>query len=176
MIAVRRGFTIVELIITITIMGILLTLAVVNVSSTQTKARDEARKSDIESIASNLESFYISGTNNTTSFARYPSVGLTGSVSNITSNLRDANLDSFLPPGTSDVVATFLPSTNTGSSPSIQTTSGVLPQPTVNQYIYQPIKSDGSVCGSGGIDCRKFNLFYRLESDNTVYRVTSKNQ
>lgn len=176
MITVRRGFTIVELIITITIMGILLTLAVVNVGSTQTKARDEARKSDIESIASNLESYYISGTDNSTNFARYPSTGLTGSVSNITSNLRDANIDSFLPPGTTDAAVTFVSSTNTGSAPSIQSTSGVLPQPTINQYVYQPIRSDGSVCLVGAVDCRKYNLFYRLESDNTVYRVTSKNQ
>ncbi|RWZ78208.1 MAG: type II secretion system protein [Candidatus Microsaccharimonas sossegonensis] len=176
MIMFRRGFTIVELIITITIMGILLTLAVVNVGTTQAKARDDSRKSDIEAIASNLESFYISGTNNSTDFARYPSVGVTGSAANITTNLRDANLNSFLPPGTTDVSQTFLPSTNTGSSPSIQTTAGVLPQPTIAQYVYQPIKSDGSVCQSGEIDCRKFNLFYRLETDNTVYKWTSKNQ
>jgi prepilin-type N-terminal cleavage/methylation domain-containing protein len=172
----RRGFTIVELIITITIMGILLTLAVVNVGTTQAKARDDARKSDIESIASNLESFYISGTDNSTNFNRYPAVSLTGSAANITSNLRDANLNSFLPPGTTDVSQTFLPSTNAGTSPSIQTTAGVLPQPTKDQYVYQPIKSDGSVCQAGDIDCRKYNLFYRLESDNTVYRYTSKNQ
>jgi prepilin-type N-terminal cleavage/methylation domain-containing protein len=172
----RRGFTIVELIITITIMGILLTLAVVNVGTTQAKARDDARKSDIESIASNLESFYISGTDNSTTFARYPSLGLTGSAANITSNLRDADLNAFLPPGTTNVAQTFLPSTNAGTSPSIQTTTGVTPQPTKDQYVYQPIKSDGSVCQSGEIDCRKYNLFYRLESDNAVYRYTSKNQ
>lgn len=172
----RRGFTIVELIITITIMGILLTLAVVNVSATQVKARDDERKSDIESIANNLESFFLSGKDNATIFARYPTIGITGSTTSITTNLRDADIKSFLPPGTTDAALTFLPSTNVGSSPSIQSTSGVLPQPTTSQYIYQPIKSDGSVCLSGEVDCRKFNLFYRLESDNTVYRVTSKNQ
>lgn len=172
----RRGFTIVELIITITIMGILLTLAVVNVSSTQAKARDDERRTDIESIASNLESFYTVGTDNSTTFAHYPSVDVTGSQSAITAALRDADMKSFLPPGTSDVSQTFLPSTNTGSAPSIQTTAGVLPQPTVDQYVYQPIKSDGSVCQSGETDCRKFNLFYRLETDNTVYKLTSKNQ
>jgi len=174
----RRGFTIVELIITITIMGILLTLAVVNVNSTQMNARDDERKADIEAIASNLESFFTSGTDGTTDFARYPSLGLTGAgaLSSITTNLRDANIKSFLPPGTTDVTQTFVASTNTGSAPSIQTTAGVLPQPTISQYVYQPIKTDGAVCTSGNIDCRKFNLFYRLETDNTVYKVTSKNQ
>jgi prepilin-type N-terminal cleavage/methylation domain-containing protein len=172
----RRGFTIVELIITITIMGILLTLAVVNVGTTQAKARDDSRKSDIESIAANLESFYVSGTDNTVNFARYPSLGLIGNAANISLSLRDADINAFLPPGTTDVTQTFLGSTNTGTSPSIQTTAGVLPQPTTSQYIYQPIESDGSVCIVGDIDCRKFNLFYRLESDNTVYKLTSKNQ
>lgn len=172
----RRGFTIVELIITITIMGILLTLAVVNISATQVRARDDERKSDIETIATNLESFYISGSDSSTNFSRYPTVGLLTSSTTLTTNLRDADKKAFLPPGTTDVTLTFLPSTNVGSSPSIQTTAGVLPQPTINQYVYQPIKSDGSVCLVGEIDCRKFNLFYRLEADNTVYRVTSKNQ
>jgi prepilin-type N-terminal cleavage/methylation domain-containing protein len=172
----RRGFTIVELIITITIMGILLTLAVVNVGTTQAKARDDARKSNIESIASNLESYFISGTDGSVNFARYPSTSLVGTASNITASLRDADLKSFLPPGTTDVTQTFLASTNTGTTPAIQTIAGVLPQPTIAQYIYQPIKTDGSICGSSDIDCRKFNLFYRLELDNTVYKWTSKNQ
>lgn len=167
----RRGFTIVELIITITIMGILLTLAVVNVGTTQAKARDDARKSDIESIASNLESFYISGTDNSTDFARYPSLGLIGNTTIIKTSLRDADINSFLPPGTTDVTQTFLAATNAD-----QTTTGVTPNPTKDQYVYQPIKSDGTLCMSGDIDCRKYNLFYRLETDNTVYRYTSKNQ
>jgi len=172
----RRGFTIVELIITITIMGILLTLAVVNVGTTQAKARDDSRKSDIESIAANLESYYVSGTDNSVNFARYPSVALVGTAANISLSLRDADINAFLPPGTTDVTQTFLASTNSGTAPAIQTTAGVLPQPTTSQYIYQPIKSDGSICAAGDIDCRKFNLFYRLESDNTVYKWTSKNQ
>jgi prepilin-type N-terminal cleavage/methylation domain-containing protein len=172
----RRGFTIVELIITITIMGILLTLAVVNIGSTQVKARDDERKSDIESIAQHLESFYMTGTATSTSYATYPSVDLIGTEAQIREDLRDADRKSFLPPGTTDVTTTFIASTNTGSASSIQTTSGVLPQPTIGQYVYQPIKSNGSICLTGEVDCRKFNLFYRLETDSTVYKLTSKNQ
>jgi len=177
----RRGFTIVELIITITIMGILLTLAVVNVSSTQVNARDDERKADIEAIASNIEAYYSTGTEGSSTFGRYPSVGLTGPAANITINLREANIKSFLPPGITDVSLGFVKSTNTGTmntstNTSIQSTTGVLPQPTKDQYVYQPIKSDGTICLTGETDCRKFNLFYRLESDSTIYRVTSKNQ
>jgi prepilin-type N-terminal cleavage/methylation domain-containing protein len=172
----RRGFTIVELIITITIMGILLTLAVVNLSATQVGARDNERKADIEAIASNLEAFYTGGRDDTIDFSRYPSTGIVGTETSIKTSLRDANLKSFLPPGATSVNLTFLASTNTGTAPSIQTEVGVQPQPTKDTYIYQPIKSDGAVCTPGNVDCRKFNLFYKLEADNTVYRITSKNQ
>lgn len=177
----RRGFTIVELIITITIMGILLTLAVVNVNVTQAKARDDQRKGDIESIASNLEAFYATGTDTSTDLGRYPSTGLLGSYTTLRANLRDIDIKSLQAPGTPDpaantIPASFIISDNTGNAPSIQTTSGVSPQPTIDQYVYQPIKTDGSICTPSDIDCRKFNLFYRLESDNVVYRVTSKNQ
>ena len=62
----RRGFTIIELVITITIMAILLTLGVVSLSGTQKNARDSERKSDISTIALNLESYYLSGTDSST--------------------------------------------------------------------------------------------------------------
>ena len=172
----RRGFTIVELIITITIMGILLTLAVVNVATTQVNARDDSRKSDIESIATNLESYYIAGTDSSTVYHTYPSLSLIGNAANIQTYLRDASINSFLPPGTTDVTQTFLGSTNTGNTPAIQTAAGVTPQPTINTYVYQPIASDGSVCPISSTDCRKFNLFYYSEGSHTTVKVTSKNQ
>ena len=155
----RRGFTIVELIITITIMGILLTLAVVNVNSTQIQARDTERKVDIESIANALEGYYLTGANGSVNLGRYPSIALTDSVGTLTTNLSEVNLKSFMAPGIDDPMTTFIPSTNTGNAKSIQTTAGVLPQPTKDQYVYQVIKTDGSICGSGVVECRKFNLF-----------------
>ena len=167
----RRGFTIVELIITITIMGILLTLAIVNVGTTQAKARDNERKGDIDAISSALEDFYTSGTTGTTNFARYPSQDINVSTTAITTNLRDTNLKSFMAPGITNPMTTFIAATN-----AVQSTTGVLPQPTKDQYVYQPIKSDGTICAVGDIDCRKFNLYYRLESDTLVYQVMSKNQ
>ena len=51
----RRGFTIVELVITITIMGILLTVAIVNLNATQANGRDAERRGDVESLALNIE-------------------------------------------------------------------------------------------------------------------------
>lgn len=335
----RRGFTIVELIITITIMGILLTLAVINVSSTQMNARDDERKADAEALSSSLEAYYGSGptstmpsitnliTNpsfetNTTSWilncnggsgavsneqkytgslslkftpsttsgftgicvspapgnngdqytfsayvyspttqninlaadgygaSTYASIGpnwqrMSATGTKINNNalyvraqnptgqpfyvdsvmvtksdtlypyadgtyygwgwsgaahgststgpaikigepgsypntslttpallklfLTDINQKSTLPPGQTNAATSFVTATN-----AVQTAAGVAPQPTKDQYVYQPIDSNGALCGN--YDCRKYNIYYRLENNSTVYRITSKNQ
>jgi len=174
----RRGFTIVELIITITIMGILLVLGVVNLRGTQANARDDERKTDIEAIAMHLESYYMSGTDGTTAFGRYPSTGLIG---NEEANLRDIDPKSLATPGAAvDAnnvpISSLTPATETTGVAQVQTTTGVNPQPTINTYVYQPVQANGMLCNSGAQECRKFNLYYRLETDNIVYMVTSKNQ
>jgi len=167
-----RGFTVVELVITITIMGILLTLAVVNLTSTQANGRDAERKGDIEAIQTNLEAFYRTGTDTSTSLGRYPSTIIAGaSETTIRGILRDVDFKSLIAPNATSVTTSFIAATNTD-----QTTSGITPQPTVSQYVYQPLQNNGSLCVNETQECRKFNLYYRLETDNTVYKVTSKNQ
>lgn len=85
--------------------------------------------------------------------------------------LNNIDIKSITAPGVTDITQTFIPATN-----NVQTTSGVLPQPTINQYIYQPLQSDGTLCTSEYQECRKFNLYYRTEADNVVHMVVSKNQ
>jgi len=114
--------------------------------------------------------------NNSTSFGppisttpgTYPALVL-ASESLIATHVPDANIKSFTSPSDSSPTESFIPATN-----NIQTVAGVTPQPSTGQYVYQPINSNGQLCHA--YDCRKFNLFYRLEADNTVYMVTSKNQ
>ena len=54
----QSGFTIVELLIVIVIIGILATLVIVTFSGVQQKARDSERKTDINAIAGQLEAAY----------------------------------------------------------------------------------------------------------------------
>lgn len=173
---IQRGFTVVELIITITIMGILLLLAVVNVGATQARARDDERTSDVETIAVQLESYYRDGDDTSTLLNRYPTTDITTSAAKMKAALRDIDLKSLQAPGITNPTQTFIAATN-----GTQSTSGVEPQPTTNQYVYQPILGDGTgttLCtGTAGTeDCRKFNIYYRTEVDNTVRMVTSRNQ
>lgn len=167
----RRGFTIVELLIVIALMGILLTLSVVNLRSTQISSRDTERKTDIDTIASQLEIYYKVGTDNSTVLGRYPSTAELNNSTNIQANLRDADLKSFTPPGATSADTGFVAATN-----STQTTAGVSPQPTTSTYIYQPLQQNETLCNSAAQMCTKFNLYYKLESDGLVYMKTSKNQ
>ncbi len=53
----KRGFTLVELLVVIAILAILSTLGVTNFQSARIKARDLARKSDLQTIAKSLEAY-----------------------------------------------------------------------------------------------------------------------
>lgn len=54
----QSGFTIVELLIVIVVIGILATLVIVTFSGVQQKARDTKRETDIKALASQLEVYY----------------------------------------------------------------------------------------------------------------------
>lgn len=53
-----RGFTLIELMVVMTIMGLLIIVGVASYTSVQTKSRDGRRKSDLRQIASALEAYY----------------------------------------------------------------------------------------------------------------------
>ena len=165
----RRGFTIVELIIVITIIGILLTLAVVGLNGTQAKARDDERKTDVATIGTYLENYFTAGAP-INGPGQYPPTEL-ASEQWLKPYLPDADLKAFTAPGSSSPYDSFIPAIN-----NTTTTSGVLPQPTTTQYVYQPLRADGSLCANDTQECRKFNLYYRLESDDMVYRYESRNR
>ena len=156
------GFTIVEIAITLTIMGILLVLGVVNLTGSQANGRDAKRKSDVETIAVHLENYYNSES------GEYPP---TTFISSISQYLPDLDTSSIMAPGISTPADTFKPAADV-----------LLAQPTKDEYIYQPISGDGSLCtDSATQECRKFNIFYRLEiatdeCPGFVCKVTSKHQ
>lgn len=172
----RHGFTVLELIIVISVMAILIVLGTVSMRGSIANMKDIERESDIDSISIHLESFFTSGTNGSESTGYYPStvtlIGTgDGSISTTRAILRNIDPQSLVAPGDGSGFS-LVKATNAD-----QSTAGVTPQPTTLQYIYQPIQNDGaSLCDTDGMQCRKFNLYYRLETDGAIYKVTSKNQ
>ncbi len=148
-----RGFTIVELLIVIIVMAILLTLAVVNVRSTQIKARDNERHVDIENLATALESIYI---NNPSGYPDIESLGAAPWAYGLAEKVGSGSLHA---PGVGiEEEPSFVASTNNN-----QTSSGVTPAPTTSTYVYQPLTRNNVLCLTYNQGCTKFNLFYRLE-------------
>jgi prepilin-type N-terminal cleavage/methylation domain-containing protein len=84
--AVRRGFTIIELLVVIMIIGLLTGLAANSYVSAQQNARDNARKTNVNSISAAVESYYRV-------FQDFPGVsgGETGFSSNWNSVYAQAN-------------------------------------------------------------------------------------
>src|ERR1700733_2911389 len=61
-----KGFTIVELLIVIVVIGILATLVIVTFTGIQQKARDSKRKTDVGAVQAALESYYSSNSTDPT--------------------------------------------------------------------------------------------------------------
>ena len=169
----RNAFTIVELLVVITIMGILLVLTAANLSSSQISARDSERKTDVETLVSFLDTYYTNGSDlgNITG-GEYPSTFWSNGNANLMQNyIGYIDVKPLTAPGITDPTLTLKSATN-----NVQTTAGVAPQPSPDQYVYQPLQSDGTLCTLESQECRKFNLYYKTETGNTVYMVTGKNQ
>lgn len=170
-----HGFTVVELLVVMIIMAILLTLAIITVRSTQSNARDTERRTDTDNISIVLESFYnTSHTNmypsehpNTTVTKAYPgtydlwpsSPQPEYTKNYITTRISNGSLHA---PGVDvDSLWSFVAATNNS-----ETTSGVEPQPTTSQYVYQPITQSGALCrGVFYVErCVRFSIYYALEN------------
>jgi general secretion pathway protein G len=100
---IKKGFTLVELMVVIAIIGILTTVVMTNMSQTKTKARDAKRASDIAQIQLALE-LYFNRCN------KYPNTLTSGANNGCPSGV---TLGLFLspipvpPPGTSNVAYSY---------------------------------------------------------------------
>lgn len=153
----HRGFSIVEVAIVITILGILIGLGTVNLNSSRSKARDNERKDDLDTIALHLESYYDRE-------GKYPDVATI--EGNEQPTLRDIDPKSLRAPGKSETTMLY------------STTS--VPDPTVDKdsYLYKPLyldEDESTNCLETDDECRRFILKVKLE-DGSTYSVESKNQ
>ena len=160
------GFTIVEIIIVVAIILILTSIAVVNLGSTQATGRDVEREEDIKAIALQYETYY-----NDRHFNPGPDPAPSYPHTTESAALTGLDPEAYHAPSTTAGVSALTNATN-----AVETTSGVTPQPTINQYVYQPLNEANAICTSSNGPCVKFNMFWRSEITNTVKKITSRNQ
>ncbi|HRJ06129.1 MAG TPA: type II secretion system protein [Candidatus Saccharibacteria bacterium] len=182
----NRGFTVVEILVTLVIMAILLTLGVVSMRSVQASARDQERQSDVETIARGLEQRYNRGNPvitattdpNEAKAGSYPGVN---EMIHMTGDFRSGYTPDTVPGG---YLYAALPGTSPGSfsNPAGQNIWTIVCvwacSPAGNsaqissafggsdKYVYEPVDVNGNICCCG--NCNSFNLYWKSETDSTV--------
>lgn len=167
----RAGFTVVELMIIIAIIGILAGLAVANLRQSLPDSRDSERRADIRNISVHLDSLWMNGyPDAVVNKGNYPSTTHLNTSSAITQLFAEIDSKILTSPSASAGTVSLVMATN-----NVATTAGVTPAPTEDTYVYQPLNNTGELCTLTTDECRRYNLFYKLEN-GTVEKIMSKNQ
>lgn len=129
----NQGFTIVELLIVIVVIGILALLVITTYSGIQSKARNSQRQTDVASIQTQLEAFYSQN-------GYYPSLANMNSDSWRQTNMKSLDDESLIDPS------------NTTASKTL------IAAPAARSYAYAVTNSSGASCESDATTCAQYTL------------------
>lgn len=138
--AFKKGFTLIELMIVIVILGILMGTLLPKLSGVQARARDTARISDLTNIAQALEAYYNDE-------GSYPSLG-NGSGNCLAMGTVDGNgVEAVASPNayisTTESVARVLGAYLKGNKTPTPRISSLNSVGCIGSYFYKPLKKDG---------------------------------
>ena len=189
-----RGFTIIELVVTITVMTILMVLVSFRLVFTERAGRDQERSIDTIALARGLELYYQNGvTDLSIPRGYYPGTTQVQNAKAVSPSfnnfLEGVSQDSFIAPNMtiSNSFGTDASLTVGGKSDGKYTNTQLMTLLVTYPYLYQPLKRDNTLCANY-TDCVKFNLYYRTESEQpdevgqpeelkkSYHTITSKNQ
>ena len=154
----KKGFTIVELLIVIVVIGILATLVIVTFTGIQQKGRNSQRQTDINAINSHVEAFQAQN-------GAYPTLTQIQNAAWRAKYMKGLDPDALLAPN---------------STTAIDATTS-----TKDKYQYAPTQDDGSTACPGtdvtvtgdtpvvDLTCTKFKLSSLLEGSATPYAKQS---
>ena len=130
----NQGFTIVELLIVIVVIGILALLVITTYSGIQAKARNSKRQTDVQSLQTQLEAFFSQN-------GYYPSRSNVNDGAWLGTNMKSLDQNALIDP----------------SNPTQSKT--LLAAPAAKSYSYAVTQSDGSTsCETDDTTCAKYTL------------------
>jgi prepilin-type N-terminal cleavage/methylation domain-containing protein len=133
-----KGFTIVELLIVIVVIGILALLVITTYSGIQAKARNAKRQTDIASLQTQLEAFFSQN-------GYYPSLTDMNSSSWLGTNMGSLDKNALIDPS------------NPSQSPTL------LAAPAAKSYAYAVTDSNGASCEATDTNCAKYTITATFE-------------
>lgn len=140
------GFTIIELLVVTIIVGILSTLVITTYSGVQAKNRNSNRQAAIDTLQSQLETYYAQ-------YNTYPTLANVNDANWRKTKLKESSENSIKDPRWNDKTADC-------------TSKGAVilsANPIDNCYAYQVTTSDGSPCDNVKAQCAQYTLTAKLE-------------
>ena len=136
----QRGFTIVELLIVIVVIGILAALVITTFTGIQQKARNTERTTDIKALHGQVEAYYAQN-------GKYPTLANMNDATWRSTNMKGLDAEALKDPK--------------GSAQTL------VASPQANAYSYAVTASDGSACDNTTKDCAQYTLTATYEGGGT---------
>lgn len=146
--ALERGFTLIELMIVIVILGVLMGTILPRLTGAQARARDTGRMADLQAISQALETYYDD-------FGKYP--GTMGTTACLDETVADS-------PGA--LIASYLKGEKIPRPPSLEQLTTLPGQTTgcVGKYVYAPLINRG-LANNGYILATDIETYQKANAD-----------
>lgn len=144
----QRGFTIVELLIVIVVIGILAALVVTTFTGIQQRARNTERQTDIKAIHGQIEAYYAQN-------GSYPAMAEINDATWRATNMKGLDEEALQDPK--------------GTSAALVATA------TDTAYGYAPLGTGGAACTTAANDCVSYTLRAEYEGSDDFFEKTNLN-
>src|SRR3990167_5591214 len=140
----QQGFTIVELLIVIVVIGILAALVITTFTGIQQKARNTERQTDIKALHGQVEAFFAQN-------GKYPTLVNMNDGTWRTANMKGLDAEALKDPrGTAQTLVAA---------------------PAADAYAYAVLASDDTACDNTTKDCAKYTLTTTYEGGGTFAKT-----